>query len=540
MKLNRAGLQEKSAWAAAGVALPQFDLDAMVRSTKDAPIWVHFGAGNIFRGFIARLQQQLLNQGLSDKGIIAASSFDYEILKCIYEPHDNLTLVVSLKPDGTTDREIVASVADRVWADNSVPEEMAKLTAIFETPSLQMVSFTITEKGYALKNLQGEYFPVVQDDIKNGPSSAHHAMSILTELMLARYRAGAKPIALVSMDNCSQNGEKLRSSVVTITEEWHKRGFVDDGFVAYINDETKVAFPWSMIDKITPRPSEAVEKSLTQAGIEEMTPIITGKRTFIAPFVNTEIPQYLVIEDRFPNGRPPLEKAGVYFTDRETVNKTERMKVMTCLNPLHTALAVYGCMLGYQSIAEEMKDNDLKELVSRIGYQEGMPVVVHPGILNPMDFIHEVIDQRLPNPFIPDTPQRIATDTSQKIPIRFGETIKAYLSRSGLDVTSLTFIPLAIAGWLRYLLGVDDQNQPMAVSSDPMLEELQSQLSGVTVGKPETYDGQLKPILSNPVLFGTDLCAAGLSDKIETMFQEMLAGPGAVRATLQKYLKKAD
>lgn len=540
MKLNRAGLQEKSAWAAAGVALPQFDLDAMVRSTKDAPIWVHFGAGNIFRGFIARLQQQLLNQGLSDKGIIAASSFDYEILKCIYEPHDNLTLVVSLKPDGTTDREIVASVADRVWADNSVPEEMAKLTAIFETPSLQMVSFTITEKGYALKNLQGEYFPVVQDDIKNGPSSAHHAMSILTELMLARYRAGAKPIALVSMDNCSQNGEKLRSSVVTITEEWHKRGFVDDGFVAYINDETKVAFPWSMIDKITPRPSEAVEKSLTQAGIEEMTPIITGKRTFIAPFVNTEIPQYLVIEDRFPNGRPPLEKAGVYFTDRETVNKTERMKVMTCLNPLHTALAVYGCMLGYQSIAEEMKDNDLKELVSRIGYQEGMPVVVHPGILNPMDFIHEVIDQRLPNPFIPDTPQRIATDTSQKIPIRFGETIKAYLSRSDLDVTSLTFIPLAIAGWLRYLLGVDDQNQPMAVSSDPMLEELQSQLSGVTVGKPETYDGQLKPILSNPVLFGTDLCAAGLSDKIETMFQEMLAGPGAVRATLQKYLKKAD
>ena len=403
-----------------------------------------------------------------------------------------------------------------------------------------MVSFTITEKGYALKNLQGEYFPVVQDDIKNGPSSAHHAMSILTELMLARYRAGAKPIALVSMDNCSQNGEKLRSSVVTITEEWHKRGFVDDGFVAYINDETKVAFPWSMIDKITPRPSEAVEKSLTQAGIEEMTPIITGKRTFIAPFVNTEIPQYLVIEDRFPNGRPPLEKAGVYFTDRETVNKTERMKVMTCLNPLHTALAVYGCMLGYQSIAEEMKDNDLKELVSRIGYQEGMPVVVHPGILNPMDFIHEVIDQRLPNPFIPDTPQRIATDTSQKIPIRFGETIKAYLSRSDLDVTSLTFIPLAIAGWLRSLLGVDDQNQPMAVSSDPMLEELQSQLSGVTVGKPETYDGQLKPILSNPVLFGTDLCAAGLSDKIETMFQEMLAGPGAVRATLQKYLKKAD
>jgi fructuronate reductase len=536
MKLNKAALKDKTAWASAGVALPQFDIDEMLKTTRQAPVWVHFGAGNIFRGFIARLQQQLLNKGLAQNGVIAADTFDYDIIDKIYVPHDNLTLLVSLKPDGTTDREIVASIADSIRADSTNPEEMVKLKAIFENPALQMVSFTITEKGYALANLQDEYFPIVEADIKNGPTGARHAMSVVTGLMLARYHAGAAPMALVSMDNCSHNGEKLRSAVLTIAEAWRKNGFVDDGFVAYLNDEARVAFPWSMIDKITPRPSEAVEKSLADAGIEGMAPIITNKNTFIAPFVNSEVPQYLVVENTFPNGRPPLEKAGVYFTDRETVNNSERMKVSTCLNPLHTALAVYGCLLGYTSIASEMRDADLKVLVSHIGYDEGMPVVVDPGILSPMNFIREVIDQRLPNPFIPDTPQRIATDTSQKIAIRFGETIKAYIAREDLDVKKLTYIPLAIAGWLRYLLGVDDMGEPMEVSSDPMLCELQDHLAGIAVGETKTYEGQLKPILANSVLFATDLCAAGLSEKIEMMFREMLVGPGAVRATLRKYL----
>lgn len=535
MNLNFVGLKDREGWAAAHVTLPQFDVQAMRRRTAETPLWVHFGSGNIFRAFIARLHQTLLNKGLSDRGIIAAETFDQEIIDKIYAPHDDLSLVVSMKPDGSTEREIAASVADHIHADFRYPEEIAKLRKIFENPSLQMVSFTITEKGYALKDLKGEYLPVVQGDLKDGPEHARHAVSIVVAMMLARYRAGGAPIALVSMDNCSRNGEKLRSSALTVTEEWRRGGFVDDGFAAYMNDESRVAFPWSMIDKITPRPSPVVEKALAEAGIADMETIVTARKTYIAPFVNTEVPQYLVVEDTFPNGRPPLEQAGVYFTDRETVNKTERMKVMTCLNPLHTALAVYGCLLGYTSIAAEMKDPNLPTLISHIGYDEGMPVVVDPGIIRPTDFIHEVIDRRLPNPFIPDTPQRIATDTSQKIPVRFGETIKAYEKRPDLDPAGLTYIPLALAGWLRYLLGVDDGNKPMAVSSDPMLPQLQKLLSGVTVGKPESCRGKLGPILSNVNLFGTDLCAAGLEKKIEGMLSELLAGQGAVRAVLKKY-----
>ena len=225
--------------------------------------------------------------------------------------------------------------------------------------------------------------PVVQADIDEGPAHARHAMSMVAALLFERFQAGAAPLAVVSMDNCSHNGEKLQSSVMTVAKAWAEKGYVGQDFIAYLEDESKIAFPWSMIDKITPRPHKIVEEQLVKDNIEDMEPIVTSKNTFIAAFVNAERPQYLVVEDKFPNGRPPLEKAGVYMTDRDTVNKTERMKVTTCLNPLHTAMSVYGCMLGYDLICAEMKDEDIVALIKRLGYVEGLPVVVDPKILNP-------------------------------------------------------------------------------------------------------------------------------------------------------------
>lgn len=537
MKLNRSCFAEKEAFAKAGIKLPSFDWEKMVAETEKTPVWVHFGAGNIFRGFVAVLQQRLLEAGLETSGILAADTFDFDIIDKIYTPYDNMTMMVSLKPDGTLDREVIASIAKGLKADIKNPEDFGALTAAFENPSLQMASFTITEKGYALTDFVGELLPVVKKDMEEGPERATHAMSVVTALLLKRFQAGAYPLALVSMDNCSHNGEKLKSSVLAIAKAWVEKGYADKEFAAWAEDEAQVSFPWSMIDKITPRPAKVVEQALEDAGVEDMAPVITGRNTYIAPFVNAEVPQYLVVEDSFPNGRPALEKAGVYLTDRDTVNQTERMKVTTCLNPLHTALAVFGCLLGYESIAAEMKDQDLKALVEMIGYKEGLPVVTDPRILSPLDFIREVIEYRLPNPFIPDAPQRIATDTSLKIPIRFGETIKSYLAGDGLNVKDLTAIPLSIAGWLRYLLEVDDQGNAMEISSDPMLGELRERLKDVKFGQPLTETKGLYEVLSNPLLFGTDLAKAGLAEKIEGMLGEMLQGPGAVRKTLQSYVK---
>lgn len=535
MKLTLEGLKEKSSWEAVGVALPSYDVASVAEETKKAPVWVHFGAGNIFRIFIGGLADKLISEGEMNKGITCVETFDFDVIDKIYRPYDNLVLGVTLKADGSTDKQVIGSLTEAIKAQASDEAEWNRLKEIFVNPVLQMISFTITEKGYALKNAEGQYFPFIQADIDNGPQKPGSAMAVVCALLFERYKAGKYPLAVVSMDNCSHNGEKLMSSILTMANEWEKKGFVDAGFVAYLSDEKQVAFPWSMIDKITPRPAESVCEELKKAGIEDMDPVITSKRTYIAPFVNAEGPQYLVIEDKFPNGRPALEKAGVYMTDRDTVNKVERMKVTTCLNPLHTALAVYGCVLGYTLIADEMKDAELNRLVHEIGPVEGMPVVTDPGILSPKDFVDEVINIRIPNPFMPDTPQRIATDTSQKVGIRYGETIKSYVAKYG-DAKKLTAIPLAIAGWCRYLLGVQDDGEKFELSADPMAGELTAELAGIGVGKPETYTGQLKAILSNANIFGIDLYEAGIGEKIEEMFKEEIAGTGAVRATLKKYL----
>ncbi|ABR47498.1 Mannitol dehydrogenase, C-terminal domain [Alkaliphilus metalliredigens QYMF] len=536
LELKVESLKNRGAWEDKGVILPSYDYKKMMEKTIENPTWIHFGAGNIFRGFIAQLQQEILNENLTDRGIIAVETFDYEIIDKIYTPYDNLTMLVRLNADGRMENEVIASIADSIKADMNIELEKKKLKDIFKNVSLQMVSFTITEKGYALQSVNNEFMPVVLQDFEVGPDKPKHAMSILTSLLYERYLVGEAPLAVVSMDNCSHNGEKIQNAVLTIAKEWKERGFVEERFLSYLKDEQKIAYPWSMIDKITPRPSEVVKNNLGEIGIQDMEPVITSKNTFIAPFVNAEIPQYLVIEDAFPNGRPALEEAGVYFTDRETVNKIETMKVTTCLNPLHTALAVYGCILGYTSISAEMKDPQLKLLVEKIGYQEGMPVVVDPKIIKPEDFIKEVIEERLPNPYIPDTPQRIATDTSQKVAIRFGETIKSYVARDDLNAEELTFIPLAIAGWLRYLLGVDDSLKEMQVSADPLLDNLQKVLQGIKVGERKSYRGQVRELLANENIFGLDLIKAGLGNKIEGMFLELIDGEKAVRETLKKYL----
>ncbi|MFI3250382.1 MAG: mannitol dehydrogenase family protein [Eubacteriales bacterium] len=537
MKLTVQDLSNKQAWESANITIPTFDWNAMAANTKERPTWVHFGAGNIFRGFIAALHHKLLEDKLVDSGIIAVDTFDYELIEKIYTPHDSMTLNVALKADGTMEKTIFASIAQGLRGSRQFPEDMATLENCFEQDSLQMVSFTVTEKGYSLQDIEGNFYPFVLADFDGGVDNCSHVMSLVTALLYKRFQKGGTPIALVSMDNCSHNGEKLRQSVLTVGKEWQKRGFVTPEFIAWIEDESKVSFPWSMIDKITPRPAQVVEDTLKADGVEGMSPIITNKNTFIAPFVNAEVAQYLVVEDRFPNGRPPLEKAGVYLTTRQTVNDTETMKVTTCLNPLHTALAVYGCLLGYESIADEMKNAQLKSLVEGIGYTEGLPVVIDPKILSPKSFIDEVIGERLPNPFIPDTPQRIATDTSQKVAIRFGETIKSYQKAPNRDPKTLKFIPLAIAGWLRYLLAVDDKGNAMECSSDPMLEKLQSQLSGISLGDTSDFTEKLRPILSNSILFGIDLVEIGLAPTITSLFSELVAGVGAVQTTLEKYTK---
>lgn len=537
MKLTVKGIKEKEGWEKNGIVLPGYDVEAVSARAKEAPVWVHFGIGNIFRVFIGGIADGLLEKGMLDRGITCVETFDYDVVDKIYEPYDNLGLSVILHGDGTREYKVLGSLAEAVKAQSSDSAQWNRLKEIFASESLQMVSFTITEKGYALHKADGTFFPFVEADVNNGPDKATGAMAVLVAMLHERYKAGKYPLALVSMDNCSQNGARLRESVLTMAKEWQKKGFVEDDFINYVSDEKVIAFPWTMIDKITPRPSEQIADDLENLGVEDMRPVITSKKTYIAPFVNAEKPQYLVIEDSFPNGRPALEKGfGVYMADRNTVNLSERMKVTVCLNPVHSATGPLGVVLGYDLFAHMLNTNeDMMKMARMIAYKEGLPVVPNPGILSPQAFVDELFNDRFPNEYLGDTNLRLAVDVSQMVGIRFGETIKAYVEKFG-DASSLTAIPLGIAGWLRYMLAVDDNGNKYELAPDPMNEEIQEQFKDIVVGKPETLKEQLKPILSNERLFYTDLYKDGVGEKIENMFREMLAGPGAVKATIHKYV----
>ena len=539
MELTLQSLREhRQAFLDAGYQLPEFDYDKVQKNTKENPTWIHFGAGNIFRAFQANVVQRLLNQGIIGTGLITAEGYDYEIIEKMYWPHDNLGILATLKADNTVDKTIVGSIMESLILDSENEAQYGRLKEIFAKPSLQMASFTITEKGYSLTDGKGNVLPAIATDYVKGPVKPASYLGKVVSLLYTRYKNGELPIAMVSMDNCSQNGDKLAAAVYAFADKWVENGVAEKGFAEYVRDPKAVSFPWSMIDKITPRPDRAVEELLNADGIDGLDAVITSKNTYVAPFVNAEECEYLVIEDWFPNGRSAWDEGGLIFTERETVDKVEKMKVCTCLNPLHTTLAVYGCLLGYTLISAEMKNPDLKKFVEIVGYKEGLPVVVNPGIIDPKRFIDEVVNNRIPNPFMPDTPQRIATDTSQKLAIRFGETIKAYAASKELKVESLKLIPLVYAGWLRYLMAVDDEGKAFELSADPLLDTVMPYVADYKLSAEEKDLSKLDELLHNDKIFGVDLFAVGLAELVKKYFVELSSGVGAVATTVKKYVNE--
>ncbi len=531
--------KERDAFERCGVQLPQFDVAHAKETGAAQPVWIHVGAGNLYRTFHAEIAQNLLEKGLLDRAVVAADAFSPFVVDEVYAPFNNDVLMCVMNEDGSLGKRLLASTALALFANPSRAQDWERMLAYFRSQDLQLVTFTITEKGYKLTDGEGALLDAAKEDIANGPSCPKTTMAMVSAWLLARFEAGAAPIALVTTDNFSQNGRVFRESVLRIVDGWVENGLVPAEFASYVGDESRVSFPWSMIDRISPNPSEEVSAQLKREGLEDVELIRSPFGPVFASFANTEAAHYLVIEDSFPNGRPALEEGGVILTDRDTAEKADTMKVTACLNPLHTCLAVFGCLLGYTRIWQEMENPSLASLVRRLGYDEDLPVVEDPKVIDPQKFIAELLERRLPNKALPDAPQRIAADTSQKIPVRYGHTLKAYAQDPARDAAGLTFIPLVIAGWLRYLMGIDDAGKAFEPSPDPLLARLRAHVTGLGLGEqdPDALHEAVLPILSNTQIFVVDLYEIGLGKKIEDMFAELLAGPGAVAKTIERYAR---
>ena len=279
MKLTKESIKHNVAWK--GYRLPQYDIEAVAARTKAAPTWLHFGAGNLFRAFPAVLAQRLLTAGLSDTGIICCDGYDEELIDRCYRACDHLSLVVTLYSNGTINKEVVASVTESL----KLSEDMLRLKDIFLAPSLQMISFTLTEKGYIIQDDTREFLPDYKHDRENGPEGCQSFFGKLTALCLDRCRAGLPPLALVSLDNCSDNGTRLERAVRHMARAWQRGGFItEDEYYFLLKKNT---FPLSMIDKITPHPDNRIADKLAADGLENAKPFVTEKGTHAAVYVNT-------------------------------------------------------------------------------------------------------------------------------------------------------------------------------------------------------------------------------------------------------------
>lgn len=522
----------------ADVILPSYDVDKIKKAGKEHPVWLHIGAGNLYRTFQAEIADDLAEKGLLKSGIVVANMRSPFVINKIYKPYNNDILMITLLPDGSLKKRILASTADALFASPDYLLDWNKMIKYFEDPALQMVTYTITEKGYSLYNTKGQLSKEAKRDIENGPDFPLTAMGRTCALLLARFNVGAHPVAMVTTDNFSKNGDFFYDAVITIAKAWQENGYVNQDFIEYLSNNEKVSFPLTMIDRITPNPSNEVAGFLTKIGFDDVGRIQTPAGTWFSSFANTEQVKYLIIEDSFPNGRPKLEEAGVILCDKKTVELADTMKLTACLNPLQTCLAIFGCLFGYTRSWQEMKDKDLVKLITLMGFKEALPVLKDPKVINPKKFIEEFLSERLNNKNLADTPQRATKDISNKMSVIFGITLQSYAKQNDKNPKDLIYIPLAIAGWIRYLLGIDDEGKPFELSPDPMIPELKKYLVGIEIGRnnAEIIHNSLQPILSNKEIFSCDLYKIGLGDKIEQMFNQMISKNGSIRETINYYI----
>lgn len=514
-----------------GYNVPTYDIYTVRETTLRYPKWIHFGAGNIFRAFIAQLVESLLNVGVLSSGLIAVEGFDYEIVDLVYKPYDNFAVVLEISTEGMIKKSLVGSISCALKADPFFEEDWTKLRRIFASESLELVSFTVTEKAYTLN-------PEIIHDSELGPLSPKVFLTKLLSLLLERYKHRL-PLTMISFDNFSHNSMQLKNSLLKVAEIWATLGYINDDFIDYI--DSSIHFPITVIDKIVPAPAQEFQNLLKEEGLN-FNIHTTEKGTKIAAFVNAELYQYMVIE-RCGNVEfldHPDALRNVFVTKKEEVERFEKMKVSACLNPVHTATALFGVLLGHSRMDEAISEPLIKKVAYNVAW-EAMSVIESPSFVDPITFLEEVIEKRIANPYIPDSPFRITTDTSQKFPVRFGRTLRKYCVETDRCLM-LKFVPLVIAGWLRYLLAIDDYGRPYTPSPDPELHRIREALREVKIGEVDDrvkrrVSSVVTEILKDERIFTVDLSNSPIRRLVESLFLSMISCHGAVRKTLETYLE---
>ena len=399
---------------------------------------VHLGIGAFHRAHMAVYVDDVLRADPS-WGIIGASLRRPDARRAL-APQDFLYTLVVRSGSGTATR-VIGSVLDVLDAAT----QRAELIAVMTDPRIRIVSITVTEKGYCHDPATGELdsrHPDILHDLTH-PEAPISTPGLIVRALELRRAAGIAPFTVLCCDNLPANGETT-ARIVT--------GFAalrDKGLADYIASE--VAFPSTMVDRIVPATTEADRRLVLEAtGVMDAWPVVTE------PFTQW------VVEDRFPNGRPPLGKAGVQLV--ANVQPFELMK-LRMLNGSHSLIAYLGYLGGYRYVNEAIADPALRTFIREFMTDEVMDTL-------PTDFCdlvayREALLDRFCNPVLLHRTWQIAMDGSQKLPQRLLGTIRDRLAR-GLPAARAA---LGVAAWMRYVTGVDEQGCEIEVR-DPLATRL--------------------------------------------------------------------
>lgn len=353
----------------------------------------HFGVGGFHRSHQAVYQHKLLEQGLADEWAIVGIGprrADARMRDALVA-QDCAYIVETRHPDGSSETEVIGSIIGFLLA----PEDPEAVVAALSDPKLRVVTLTITEGGYHIDHRTGVFDA---DDAEiaeelSGRSPRTSPFGLICAALARRRDAGISAFTVVSCDNIQGNGDIARAAVVGYAAAG------DPDLAAWITE--RVDFPNSMVDRITPATSPAdVARIAGLTGFQDAWPVVAE------PF------SQWIIEDRFRYGRPPWELVGVQLVDN--VAPYEKLKLRV-LNGAHQALAYFGLLLGYRSVADAAADRDLAGFVNSYLVSEVIPTLDPLPGLDVESYVESVL-HRFANPAIGDTLERLATAGSDRLP----------------------------------------------------------------------------------------------------------------------------
>ena len=406
---------------------------------------LHVGLGNFHRAHQAVYYDDLLNAGgdpawgILGAGVMAAD----EQMRGDLLGQDCLYSVTEMSADSQSVR-VVGSMAGFL----EVQEGHAPILKAMKDPAVRIVSLTVTEGGYFVSAETGGFnsgHPAIRADITK-PGSPATIFGAIVAGLRQRRADGERPFTVMSCDNLPHNGDVTRAAVLGVAREQ------DAGLAAWIDE--KVTFPNGMVDRITPATTPERRDQLAGAvGIEDARPV------FCEPF------RQWVLEDRFANGRPDLEEAGVQFVD--DVTPFEHMKIRM-LNGGHAIIAYPSALLGIEFVHEAMADPLVSGFFNKVEKEEVFPVVLPvPG--STQEQYLELLHERFANPNIKDSIRRLCFDCSNRQPKFIVPSIQENLE-AGRPVQGMA---LETALWCRYCFGVDDNGRAIE-ENDPSWDRLKA------------------------------------------------------------------